>query len=73
MLTDQAQKIFERLQQGVIDQSLFTSDANSYFGALALQDFQFSLAPVVVPERIGQTRMKNTTISLSTVKDFNYI
>ena len=55
MRTDQAQKIFEGLQQGTIDRSLFTSDANSYFSPLALGDFQSSLSPLGAPERVVQT------------------
>lgn len=54
MRTDQAKKIFEGLQQGMIDRSLFTSDANSYFSKLALKDFQSSLAPLGTPARVVQ-------------------
>ena len=55
MRTDQAKKIFEGLQQGMIDRSLFTSDANSYFSALALKDFQSSLGPLGTPKAVMQT------------------
>ena len=55
MRADQAKKIFKGLQQGTIDRSLFTSDANSYFSALALKDFQSSLAPLGAPTKVLQT------------------
>lgn len=38
-----ARKILEQLQQGKIDRSLFTDNANSYFDQQALQDFATSL------------------------------
>ena len=54
MRTDQAKNIFEGLQKGTIDRSLFTSDANSYFSTLALQDFQSSLALLGAPTKVVQ-------------------
>jgi D-alanyl-D-alanine carboxypeptidase len=42
----QARKIFEGLQKGSIDRSLFTSNANFYFSDQALQDFASTLAPL---------------------------
>jgi CubicO group peptidase (beta-lactamase class C family) len=44
--TAQARAILEGLQQGKIDRSLFTSNANGYFGEVALKDFAASLAPL---------------------------
>jgi CubicO group peptidase (beta-lactamase class C family) len=41
-----ARRIFEGLQQGTIDRSLFSSNANAYFSAEALRDFASSLAPL---------------------------
>ena len=46
---DQARTIFANLQQGKIDRNLFTADANSYFDATALHDYQTSLAPLGTP------------------------
>jgi CubicO group peptidase (beta-lactamase class C family) len=46
---EQARKIFAGLQQGKIDRSLFTSNANSYFTTQALQDFASSLGPLGEP------------------------
>lgn len=40
------QKILTGFQTGQIDRSLFTADANSYFDAAALKDFQSTLAPL---------------------------
>jgi D-alanyl-D-alanine carboxypeptidase len=42
---EQAKKIFEGLQQGTIDRSLFTDNANGYFNEQALEDFKNSLGP----------------------------
>ena len=53
--TAQARSIFEALQQGKIDRSLFTSNANAYFGNQALQDFASSLGPLGAPSGFVQT------------------
>ncbi len=50
-----ARKIFEQLQQGKIDRSLFTDNANSYFDQQALQDFATSLGPLGTPQDFQQT------------------
>ncbi len=47
--TAQARAIFAGLQQGTVDRSLFTPNANDYFGAQALGDFKSSLAPLGAP------------------------
>jgi CubicO group peptidase (beta-lactamase class C family) len=54
--TAQAKAIFEGLQRGTIDRSLFTSNANFYFSDQALKDFQSSLAPLGAPTGFVQTR-----------------
>ena len=56
---DQAQKIFGGLQQGHIDRSLFTDNANSYFSEQALKDFASGLAPLGTPEEFTQTRQRS--------------
>jgi hypothetical protein len=43
---EQAKKIFEALQEGKIDRSLFTDNANGYFSDQALEDFKNSLGPL---------------------------
>ena len=53
--TAQARVIFEGLQQGKIDRSLFTSNANAYFSDQALKDFASSLAPLGTPTGFVQT------------------
>ena len=53
--TAQARSIFESLQQGKIDRSLFTSNANAYFSDIALKDFASSLAPLGAPTGFVQT------------------
>jgi CubicO group peptidase (beta-lactamase class C family) len=53
---EQARKIFDGLQHGQIDRSLFTDNANSYFIPKALQDFAGSLGPLGAPLEFTQTR-----------------
>ena len=50
----QARQIFEGLQKGTIDRSLFTGNANFYFNAQALADFSSSLAPLGPPTAVVQ-------------------
>jgi len=52
----QARKIFEGLQHGTIDRSLFTDNANFYFSEQALKDFAASLGPLGTPEEFIQIR-----------------
>jgi CubicO group peptidase (beta-lactamase class C family) len=52
---EQAKKIFEGLQQGSIDRSLFTDNANGYFNEQALEDFKNSLGPFGKWEGFTQT------------------
>ncbi len=49
-------KVYDGLQQGKIDRSLFTDNANAYFTALALKDYADSLGPLGAPEAFTQTR-----------------
>jgi len=51
---EQARKIFEELQQGRIDRSLFTDNCNAYFTPEALKDFQSSLGPLGKPAAFAQ-------------------
>jgi D-alanyl-D-alanine carboxypeptidase len=53
--TEQAREIFNGLQNGAIDRSLFTSNANSYFSDEALIDFQSSLGNLGEPKEFVQT------------------
>jgi D-alanyl-D-alanine carboxypeptidase len=47
--TAQARAIFDGLQKGTIDRTLFTSNANAYFSEQALADFGSSLGPLGKP------------------------
>jgi D-alanyl-D-alanine carboxypeptidase len=51
---EQAKKIFEGLQHGTIDRSLFTDNANAYFSEQALQDFASGLGPLGTPQSFVQ-------------------
>ncbi len=55
---EQAKKIFEGLQHGTVDRSLFTDNANSYFSEEALKDFASGLGPLGTPQsfiQVGQS------------------
>jgi len=52
---EKAKKIFAGLQQGKIDRSLFTDNANGYFNEQALEDFKNSLGPLGKWESFTQT------------------
>ena len=51
---DQAKKIFDGLQHGTIDRSLFTDNCNAYFSEQALKDFASGLAPLGLPQSFIQ-------------------
>jgi D-alanyl-D-alanine carboxypeptidase len=52
---EQAKKIFADLQQGKINRSLLTENANAYFSEEALADFASGLAPLGPPQSFAQT------------------
>lgn len=52
---ERARKIFEGLQRGSLDRTLFTTNANSYFTEQAVADFAASLAPLGTPLAFTQT------------------
>ncbi len=54
-----AEQIFEGLQQGKLDRSLFTANGNSYFNEQALRDFASSLAPLGKPQSFEQVAQEN--------------
>ena len=54
--TAQAKAIFEGLRAGRIDRSQFTSNANGYFSAQAVADFQASLGPLGAPKDFVHVR-----------------
>ena len=51
---EQAKRIFAGLQEGRIDRSLFTENANAYFSEQALEDFKSSLGPLGTPQSFTQ-------------------
>jgi D-alanyl-D-alanine carboxypeptidase len=51
---EQAKKIFDGLQHGTVDRSLFTDNANSYFSEPALKDFASGLGPLGTPQSFIQ-------------------
>jgi CubicO group peptidase (beta-lactamase class C family) len=53
--TAQARTIFEGLQHGTIDRSLFSENANAYFSDQAIADFASSLGPLGPPVDVTQT------------------
>lgn len=53
---EQAKKIFDGLQHGTIDRSLFSDNANAYFSEQALQDFASGLSPLGTPKQFTQVR-----------------
>ena len=52
--TEQARKIFDGLQKGKLDRSLFTDNGNAYFSETALKDFGDSLGPLGAPAEFAQ-------------------
>jgi CubicO group peptidase (beta-lactamase class C family) len=52
--TELSRKIFEGLQKGQIDRSLFTSNANAYFSDQAINDYAASLGPLLKPQEFSQ-------------------
>ena len=50
----EARRIFEGLQRGTIDRSLFTEDGNAYFDDVALHDFATTLGPLGTPQAFVQ-------------------
>jgi CubicO group peptidase (beta-lactamase class C family) len=54
---EQARRIFSQLQEGTIDRSLLTSDANFYFTPQTLADAASSLKPLGPPAAFEQTSM----------------
>jgi CubicO group peptidase (beta-lactamase class C family) len=54
--TAQARATYAGLQQGQIDRTLFSPNANEYFSAQALADFQSSLAPLGAPQEFKHLR-----------------
>ncbi len=52
---EKVRKVYDALQQGKIDRSLFTDNANSYFDDQALKDYASSLGPLGAPQSFTQS------------------
>jgi D-alanyl-D-alanine carboxypeptidase len=52
-------KVYDGLEQGKIDRSLFTDNANSYFTEQALKDYAGSLGPLGAPLSFTQDRVSS--------------
>src|SRR5271165_5325148 len=52
---DRVRKVYDGLQQGKIDRSIFTGNANSYFTDQALKDYSGSLGPLGAPQSLTQS------------------
>ena len=50
-------KVYDGLQQGKIDRSLFTDNANAYFTEQALKDYASSLGPLGAPQSFTQSNV----------------
>jgi len=64
-------QIYDGLQQGKIDRSLFTDNCNAYFNDQALKDYAASLGPLGAPEsysQVGQGLRGGMTFRIFDVK-----
>ena len=52
---EKVRKVYDGLQQGKIDRSMFTDNANSYFNDQALKDYSSSLGPLGAPQSFTQS------------------
>ncbi len=65
-------KVFDGLQQGKIDRSLFTDNANSYFTDEALRDYAGSLGPLGAPQSFTQDRVSTRGGMTERLYNVNY-
>ncbi len=52
---EKVRKVYDSLQQGKIERSLFTDNANFYFNPQALKDYSSSLGPLGAPQSFAQS------------------
>jgi CubicO group peptidase (beta-lactamase class C family) len=64
--TDRARQIFLGLEQGKVDRSQFTDNANYYFSDAALKDFAASLAPCGEPKTFAPMGAKRERGGMTT-------
>ena len=64
--------IYDGLQQGKIDRSLFTDNANAYFTEQALKDYAASLGPLGAPQGFAQTRSSSRGGMMARIYEVRY-
>ena len=65
-------KVYDGLQQGKIDRSLFTDNANAYFTGQALKDYAGSLGPLGVPQSFAQDHVSARGGMTERIYNVNY-
>jgi CubicO group peptidase (beta-lactamase class C family) len=65
-------KIYDGLQQGKIDRSLFTDNANAYFTEQALQDYAGGLGPLGAPQSFTQAGFSSRGGMIDRVYEVKY-
>jgi CubicO group peptidase (beta-lactamase class C family) len=65
-------KVYDGLQQGKIDRSLFTDNANAYFTDQALKDYAGSLGPLGVPQSFAQDHVSARGGMTARIYNVNY-
>ncbi|MGA2903024.1 MAG: serine hydrolase domain-containing protein [Candidatus Korobacteraceae bacterium] len=65
-------KVYDGLQQGKIDRSLFTDNANAYFTDQALKDYADSLGPLGAPQEFTQTRSSGRGGMIARIYEVKY-
>jgi D-alanyl-D-alanine carboxypeptidase len=65
-------KVYDGLQQGKIDRTLFTDNANAYFTDQALKDYAASLGPLGAPESFSQTRTSGRGGMIARIYEVKY-
>jgi hypothetical protein len=64
--------VYDGLQQGKIDRSLFTENANAYFTDQALKDYATSLGPLGAPQGFSQTRSSGRGGMIERIYEIKY-
>ncbi len=65
-------KVYDGLQQGKIDRSLFTDNANAYFTEPAIKDYAGSLGPLGPPQSFTQERVSARGGMTARIYDVKY-
>jgi hypothetical protein len=65
-------KVYDGFQEGKVDRSLFTDNANAYFTEQALKDYAASLGPLGPPESFMQSRVASRGGMTARIYDVKY-